>query len=149
MESFRNPNSLMKNSSIKVLKMKIKKNMGCITCLAASTPTKMTNWKMKSPRMTSPIMEKMTSPMMKRLMKTFSGKVPNFNGEDVDYVDFFGIEDILNSPRDDYGEFYADEENYMFTRKTVANPFLSIFMAHGREKEQQKNDKSKVLPSGV
>jgi hypothetical protein len=94
-------------------------------------------------------MEKMTSPMMKRLMKTFSGKVPNFNGEDVDYVDFFGIEDILNSPRDDYGEFYADEENYMFTKESVVNPFLNIFMACGREKERQKNDKSTVLPSGV
>jgi hypothetical protein len=28
----------------------------------------------------------------------FSGEVPNFNGEDVDYVDFLGVEDILNSP---------------------------------------------------
>jgi hypothetical protein len=43
-------------------------------------------------------------------------EVPNFNGEDIDYIDFLGIEDILNSPHDDYGEFYADEENYMFTR---------------------------------
>ena len=43
------------------------------------------------------------------------GEVPNFNGEDVDYVDFLGIDNILNSSHDDYGEFYADEENYMFT----------------------------------
>jgi hypothetical protein len=77
------------------------------------------------------------------------GEVPNFNGEDVDYVDFLGIEDILNSPRNDYGEFYADEEHYMFTRESVADPFLSIFMASGREKERQKNGKSGVLPSGV
>jgi hypothetical protein len=33
--------------------------------------------------------------------------VPNFNGEDVDYIDFLGIDNILNSPHDDYGEFYA------------------------------------------
>jgi hypothetical protein len=64
-----------------------------------------------------------------------SGEVPNFNGEKVDYVDFLGVKDILNSPHDDYGEFYADEKNYVFTRETMANPFLSIFMAHGREKE--------------
>jgi hypothetical protein len=31
----------------------------------------------------------------------------------------------------------------------VANPFLSIFMLRGREKEQQKNGKSVVLLSGV
>jgi hypothetical protein len=76
------------------------------------------------------------------------GEVPNFNGEDIDYVDFLGIEDILNSPHDDYGEFYADEENYMFTRESMANPFLSIFMARGRKKERQKNGKFGVLPSG-
>jgi hypothetical protein len=63
------------------------------------------------------------------------GEVPNFNGEDVDYVDFLGIENILNSPHDDYGEFYTDEENYMFTRESVVDPFLNIFMACGREKE--------------
>jgi hypothetical protein len=75
--------------------------------------------------------------------------VPNFNGEDVDYVDFLGIENILNSPHDDCGEFYANEENYMFTRESVVDLFLSVFMASGREKEQQKNDKSEVLLSGV
>jgi hypothetical protein len=63
------------------------------------------------------------------------GEVPNFNGEDVDYVDFFGIENILNSSHDDYGEFYTDEENYMFTRESVVDPFLSVFMSHRREKE--------------
>jgi hypothetical protein len=63
------------------------------------------------------------------------GEVPNFNGEDVDYVDFLGIDNILNSPHDDYGEFYEDEENYIFIRKSMVDPFLSIFMARGREKE--------------
>jgi hypothetical protein len=65
-----------------------------------------------------------------------SGEMPNFNGEDVDYVNFLGSEDILNSPHDEYGEFYADDENYMFTRETITKPFLNIFMAHGREKER-------------
>jgi hypothetical protein len=37
------------------------------------------------------------------------GEVPNFNGEDVDYVDFLGIENILNSPHDDYGKFYVGQ----------------------------------------
>jgi hypothetical protein len=55
------------------------KKMGFFPCLAASTPMKMINWKMKSPLMTSPIVKKMTkgnkkrprvtSPIMKRLMK--------------------------------------------------------------------------------
>jgi hypothetical protein len=31
--------------------------------------------------------------------------VPNFNGEEGDYVDFLSVEDILNSPNEDYGEF--------------------------------------------
>ena len=75
-------------------------------------------------------------------------EVPNFNGEDVDYINFLGIDNILNS-HDDYGEFYTDEENYMFTRESVVDPFLSVFMARGRKKERQKNGKSEILPSGV
>jgi hypothetical protein len=70
------------------------------------------------------------------------GELPNFNGEDVDYVDFHGIENILDFPHNDYGEFYVNEENYMFTRESVVDPLLSIFMACGREEERQKNDKS-------
>jgi hypothetical protein len=31
------------------------------------------------------------------------GEVPNVIGEDVHYVDFLGIDNILNSPHDDYG----------------------------------------------
>jgi hypothetical protein len=42
------------------------------------------------------------------------GEVPNFNGEDVDYVDFLGIANILNSPHDDYGEF-------MWMRKIICS----------------------------
>jgi hypothetical protein len=37
----------------------------------------------------------------------------------------------------------------MFTRDSVVDPFLSVFMACGREKERQKNGESKVLPSSV
>ena len=77
------------------------------------------------------------------------GEVPNFNGKDVDYVDFLGIDNILNSHHDDYGEFYEDGENYMFMRESVVDPFLSIFVARGREKERQKHGKSEILPSGV
>jgi hypothetical protein len=61
------------------------------------------------------------------------GEVPNFNGEDVYYVDFLGIDNILNSLHDDYGEFYVDEENYLFTRELVVDPFWSVFMARKRE----------------
>jgi hypothetical protein len=42
------------------------------------------------------------------------GEGPNFNGEDVDYVDFLGIDNILNSPHDDYGE-------YMQMRKIICS----------------------------
>jgi hypothetical protein len=49
--------------------------------------------------------------------KDLSGEVPNFNDEEFDYVDFLGVEDILNSPNNDFGELYADEKNYMFIGK--------------------------------
>ena len=49
--------------------------------------------------------------------------MPNFNGEDVDYVDFLGVEDILNSPHDDYDKFYVNEKNYMLTRETLLTHF--------------------------
>jgi hypothetical protein len=78
-----------------------------------------------------------------------SREVPNFNGKDVDYIDFLGIDNILNSPHDDYAEFYAGEENYMFTRESMVNLFFGIFMACGREKEQQKRGKSEILTRGV
>jgi hypothetical protein len=42
-----------------------------------------------------------------------SGEVPNYNEEEVEYIDFLGVENILNSPNNDLDEFYADEENYM------------------------------------
>jgi hypothetical protein len=45
--------------------------------------------------------------------------------------------------------FMLDKENYIFTRELVVDLFLIVFMARGREKERQKNDKSEVLPSGV
>jgi hypothetical protein len=64
-----------------------------------------------------------------------SGEVSNYNEEEVEHVDFLGVEDILNSPNNDVDEFYTDEENYMFIREVTIDPFLSIFMACGREKE--------------
>jgi hypothetical protein len=64
-------------------------------CLVASTPTKMTNWKMKSSRMTLPIMKKMTSPMMKRLMKTFQVKCLILMVKML--ITLIGFEDILYS----------------------------------------------------
>ena len=81
--------------------------------------------------------------------ESLSGEVSNYNEEEVEFVDFLGVEDILNSPNNDLGEFYADEKNYTFTRKIMANLFLSIFMAHGREKEREKYGKVEYLPSDV
>jgi hypothetical protein len=78
-----------------------------------------------------------------------SGEVFNYNEEDVEYVDFLGVEDFLDSPNHDVDEFYMDEENYMFIREVTADPFLSIFMARGREKEQEKYGKLQELTSGV
>jgi hypothetical protein len=78
-----------------------------------------------------------------------SGEVFNYNEEEVEYVDFFGVEDILNSLDNDVDEFYMDEKIYMFTREVMADPFLSIFMARGKEKEQEKYGKSEELTSCV
>jgi hypothetical protein len=76
--------------------------------------------------------------------------VPNFDDEDLGYVDFLDIDDILlDYHNNDSNEFYADEENYMFTSEITTNPFLSIFMACGREKEQGKQGKPKVLQGEV
>jgi hypothetical protein len=69
--------------------------------------------------------------------------------KEVEYVDFLGVEDILNSPNNDVDEFYTDKENYMFIREVTADPFMSLFMARGREKEREKYGKSKELTSGV
>jgi hypothetical protein len=63
-----------------------------------------------------------------------SGDMSNYNEEKVEYVDFLGVENISNSPTNDVNEFYTDEENYMLIRKVTTDPFLSIFMARGREK---------------
>jgi hypothetical protein len=40
-----------------------------------------------------------------------SGEVSNYNEEEVKYVDFLGVEDILNSLNNDVDELYTDEEN--------------------------------------
>jgi hypothetical protein len=69
-------------------KRKSTKNMGCVPCLTASTPKKMTNWKREStkkmvffPCLAASTQKKttnwkknsphMTSPIIKRLMKVF------------------------------------------------------------------------------
>jgi hypothetical protein len=78
-----------------------------------------------------------------------SGDVSNYNEEDVEYIDFLGVEDILDSPNNDVDEFYTDEENYMFIREVSNDPFFSIFMARGREKEQKRYGKLEDLTSSV
>ena len=78
-----------------------------------------------------------------------SGEVFNYNEEEVEYVDFLDVEDFLDSSNNDVGEFYTDEENYMFIKEVTADPFLSIFMACGREKEQDIYGKSEEAPSDV
>jgi hypothetical protein len=78
-----------------------------------------------------------------------SGDVSNYNEEDVEYIDFLGVEDILDSPNNDVDEFYTDEENYMFIREVSTNPFFSIFIARGREKEQKRYGKLEELTSSV
>jgi hypothetical protein len=78
-----------------------------------------------------------------------SGDVSNYNEEEVEYIDFLGVEDILDSPNNDVDEFYTDEENYMFIREVSTDPFFSIFMARGREKEQKRYGKLEELTSSV
>jgi hypothetical protein len=78
-----------------------------------------------------------------------SGDVSNYNEEEVEYIDFLGVEDILDSPNNDVDEFYTDEENYMFITEVSTDPFFSIFMARGREKEQKRYGKLEELTSSV
>jgi hypothetical protein len=70
-----------------------------------------------------------------------SGEVPNYNEEEVDYVDFLGVEDILNSLNNDLGEFYTDEENYMFT-KNNSWPIVEYF--HGTWKGERTREERQV-----
>jgi hypothetical protein len=81
--------------------------------------------------------------------ESLSGEVSNYNEEEVEYIDFLGLKDILNSLDNDVDEFYTDEKTYMFTREVMVDPFLSIFMARGKEKEQEKYGKFEELTSDV
>jgi hypothetical protein len=81
--------------------------------------------------------------------KGLLGEVFNYNEEDGEYVDFLGVDNFLDSPNNDVDEFYTDEENYMFIKEVTADPFLSIFMARGIEKEQNRYGKSEELTNGV
>jgi hypothetical protein len=99
-----------------------------LSCLTDFTSKKMTHWKRKNPWM-------MSQNIMRR-MKTSQVKCLIIVMKELGYVDFLGVDDILSdSHNSNCDEFYADEENYMFTRETTVDPFLSIFMARGREKE--------------
>ena len=117
------------------------KKMDSFPCLAVFTPKKMTKGKKKSPQMTLSI--------MKRLMKAFQVRCIIIMKKRLSMLISLVLKDILNSPNNDLGEFYASEENYMFTRETIADPFLSIFMARGWEKEREKYGKVEYLPSDV
>jgi hypothetical protein len=75
-------------------------------------------------------------------------KYSDFNVEIIDYIDFLGIDNILFNFHNNDG-FGVVGNNYMFKREVPADSFLGIFMARGKEKEQEKYGKSKVLPSGV
>jgi hypothetical protein len=53
------------------------------------------------------------------------GELPNFNDGELGYVNFLDIYNILSdSHNNDCDEFYVDEENYMFTRETMTDPFF-------------------------
>jgi hypothetical protein len=80
--------------------------------------------------------------------KSFEDKICDFNVKIIDYVDFLGIDNILFNFYNNDG-FCAVGKNYMFTREVIVDPFLSIFMTRGKEKELERNDKFEVLPSGV
>ena len=115
--------------------------MGCIPYFAASTPNEDDQLEEEVP--TDDIAD------YKKVDEGLSSEVPNYNEEEVDYVDFLSVGDILNSPNNDLGEFYSDEKNYIFTRETIVDSFLNIFMARGTEKERKKYDKVEYLPSDV
>jgi hypothetical protein len=111
--------------------------MGFLPCLAASTTKKITYGKMKDP------LDSIAD--YNEVDEDLPSVDPNFNDEELGYVDFFGVDNLLSdSHNNDRDEFYADEKNYKFTREIMTNSFLSIFMACGREKARGKREKPKV-----
>jgi hypothetical protein len=68
----------------------------------------------------------------------------------INYVDFIEVDAILsNSSNQICDETYMAEGNVLSKGDGVVVSCLRIFMAYGKDKALEKNDKSKVLPSGV
>jgi hypothetical protein len=54
-------------------------------------------------------------------------------------MDFLVVDNILsNSPNNDLDEFYTEEDNFMFKREEIIDPFWEIIMAHKREKVNER-----------
>jgi hypothetical protein len=82
--------------------------------------------------------------------KTPEDKVHDFSVEPIDYVDFIGIDAILsNSSNQVCDEIFMAEGNVLSKGDRVIASYLRIFMAYGKDKALEKNDKFEVLPSGV
>jgi hypothetical protein len=68
----------------------------------------------------------------------------------INYVDFIGVEAIFsNSSNQICDKIYMAEGNVLSKGDRVVASYLRIFMAYGKDKALEKNDKSEVLPRGV
>jgi hypothetical protein len=65
----------------------------------------------------------------------------------INYVDFIGVDAIFsNSSNQICDKIYIAEGNVLSKGDRVVPSYLRIFMAYGKDKALEKNDKSEVLP---
>jgi hypothetical protein len=82
--------------------------------------------------------------------KSPEDKVFEFIVEPIDYVDFIGIDAILShSSNQNCDKIYMAEGNVLSKGGEIVAIYLRTFMAYGKDKTLEKNDKIEVLPSGV
>ena len=69
---------------------------------------------------------------------------------DVNEVDFLGVENILSNFHDAkvFDDFYA-ENNFIFKREEIIDPFWEILMAHELENMYDYHVKPKFFESGA
>jgi hypothetical protein len=84
------------------------------------------------------------------LDKSLEDKAFDLSVTPINYVDFIGVDAILsNSSNQICDEIYMAEGNVLSKGDRVVASYLRIFMAYGKDKALEKNDKFEVLPSGV
>jgi hypothetical protein len=75
----------------------------------------------------------------------------NLEVEEIDLVDFLGVDNILSNSLDDGGfdQFYLVDENIVFKTEEIANPLWEIFMACERKKINEECVKIELSQANV